>query len=137
MGSYAIQLAKYFGAEVTGVCSTSSVDMVKSLGADHVIDYTKEDFSSRTERYDVIYDTIAKFPKSQYSKVLAPNGTFITMAKLETKENKDNLVFIKQRIEAGEIKAFIDRCYPLEHMVEAHRYVDTGHKKGNVVITVR
>src|SRR5690349_15222316 len=137
VGTYAIQLAKYFGAEVTGVCSTSSLEIVKSLGADHVIDYTKEDFSSRTERYDVIYDTIAKFPKSQYSKVLAPNGTFITMAKLETKENKDNLVFIKQRIEAGEIKAFIDRCYPLEHMVEAHRYVDTGHKKGNVVITVR
>jgi len=137
VGSYAIQLAKYFGAEVTGVCSASSLDMVKSLGADHVIDYTKEDFSSRPERYDVIYDTIAKFPKSQYSKVLAPNGTFITMAKLETKENKDNLVFIKQRIEAGEIKAFIDRCYPLEQMVEAHRYVDTGHKKGNVVITVR
>lgn len=137
VGSYAIQLAKYFGAEVTGVCSTSSVDMVKSLGADHVIDYTKEDFSSRTERYDVIYDVIAKFPKSQYSKVLAPNGTFITMAKLETKENMDNLVFIKQRIEAGEVKAFIDRCYPLEQMVEAHRYVDTGHKKGNVVITVQ
>jgi NADPH:quinone reductase-like Zn-dependent oxidoreductase len=137
VGTYAIQLAKYFGAEVTGVCSTSSLAIVKSLGADHVIDYTKVDFSSRTERYDVIYDTIAKFPKSQYSTVLAPNGTFITMAKLETKENKDNLVFIKQRIEAGEIKAFIDRCYPLEQMVEAHRYVDTGHKKGNVVITVQ
>jgi NADPH:quinone reductase-like Zn-dependent oxidoreductase len=137
VGTYAIQLAKYFGTEVTGVCSTSSLDMVKSLGADHVIDYTKEDFSAIAERYDVIYDTVAKFPKSQYSKVLAPNGTFITMAKLETKENKDNLVTIKQLIEAGEIKAFIDRCYPLEQMVEAHRYVDTGHKKGNVVITVR
>jgi len=137
VGTYAIQLAKYFGAEVTGVCSTSSLEIVKSLGADHVIDYTKEDLSSRAERYDVIYDTVAKFPKSQYSKVLAPNGIFITMAKLETKENKDNLVFIKQRIEAGEIKVFIDRCYPLEQMVEAHRYVDTGHKKGNVVITVQ
>jgi NADPH:quinone reductase-like Zn-dependent oxidoreductase len=137
VGTYAIQLAKYFGAEVTGVCSTSSLDIVKSLGADHVIDYTKEDFSSRAERYDVIFDTVAKFPKSQYSKILAPNGTFITMAKLDTKENMDNLVTIKQLIEAGEIKAFIDRCYPLEQMVEAHRYVDTGHKKGNVVITVR
>jgi NADPH:quinone reductase-like Zn-dependent oxidoreductase len=137
VGSYAIQLAKYFGAEVTGVCSASSLDMVKSLGADHVIDYTKEDFSARAERYDIIFDTVAKFPKSQYSKILAPNGAYITMAKLETKENKDNLVFIKQRIEAGEIKVFIDRCYPLEQMVEAHRYVDTGHKKGNVVITVR
>ena len=137
VGSYAIQLAKYFGAEVTGVCSTSSVDVVRSLGADHVIDYTKDDFSAIAERYDVIFDTIAKFPKSQYSKVLAPNGSYITIAKLETKENKDNLVFIKQRIEAGEIKAFIDRCYPLEQMVEAHRYVATGHKKGNVVITVQ
>ena len=136
VGSYAIQLAKYFGVEVTGVCSASSLDMVKSLGADHVIDYTKEDFSARAERYDVIFDTVAKFPKSQYSQVLAPNGTFITMAKLETKENKDNLVTIKQLIEAGEIKAFIDRCYPLEQMVEAHRYVDAGHKRGNVVITL-
>ena len=109
---------------------------MKSLGADHVIDYTKEDFSSREERYDVIFDTVAKFPKSQYSKILAPNGTFVSMAKLDTKENMDNLIFIKELIEKGEIKAVIDRCYPLEDMVEAHRYVDTGHKKGNVVITV-
>jgi NADPH:quinone reductase-like Zn-dependent oxidoreductase len=137
VGTYAIQLAKHFGAEVTGVCSTSSLDVVKSLGADHVIDYTKEDFSSRAERYDVIFDTVAKFPKSQYSKILAPNGTYITMAKLDTKENMDNLVIIKELIEAGKIKAFIDRCYPLDQMVEAHRYVDTGHKKGNVVITVQ
>ena len=137
VGSYAIQLAKYFGAEVTGVCGTSSLDVVKSLGADHVIDYTKEDFSARAERYDVIFDTVAKFPKSQYSKILAANGTYITMARLDTKENMDNLVIIKELIEAGAIKVFIDRCYPLEQMVEAHRYVDTGHKKGNVVITVR
>ena len=137
VGTYAVQLAKYFGAEVTGVCSTSSLDLVRALGADHVIDYTKEDFSSRAERYDVVYDTVAKFPKSQYSKILTPNGTYITMAKLDTKENIDNLVFIRELIEAGEIKAFIDRCYPLEQMVEAHRYVDLGHKKGNVVITVQ
>jgi NADPH:quinone reductase-like Zn-dependent oxidoreductase len=136
VGTYAIQLAKHFGAEVTGVCSTASVDMVKSLGADHVIDYKKDDFSSREERYDVIFDTLAKFPKSQYSKVLKPNGTYVSMAKLSTKESMDNLVFIKELIEKGEIKAFIDRCYPLEQMVEAHRYVDAGHKKGNVVITV-
>ena len=136
VGTYAVQLAKYFGAEVTGVCSTANLDMVKSLGADHVIDYTKEDFSSSKAQYDVIFDTLAKFQKSQYSKVLAPNGNFVTMAKLDTKENKENLVFIKELIEAGEIKAFIDRCYPLEEMVEAHRYVDSGRKKGNVVITV-
>ena len=136
VGTYAVQLAKYFGAEVTGVCSTANLDMVKSLGADHVIDYTKEDFSSSKAQYDVIFDTLAKFQKSQYSKVLAPNGNFVTMAKLDTKESMENLVFIKELIEAGEIKAFIDRCYPLEEMVEAHRYVDAGHKKGNVVITV-
>jgi NADPH:quinone reductase-like Zn-dependent oxidoreductase len=136
VGTYAIQLAKYFGAEVTGVCSTANLDMVKALGADHVIDYTKEDFSSTEECYDVIFDTVAKFPRSQYSKVLAPKGTYITMAKLDTKEGMDNLIFIKELIEAGKIKAFIDRCYPLEQMVEAHRYVDAGHKRGNVVITV-
>jgi NADPH:quinone reductase-like Zn-dependent oxidoreductase len=136
VGTYAIQLAKYFGAEVTGVCSTSNLELVKSLGADHVIDYTKEDFSSRDERYDIIFDTLAKFPKTQYTKVLASNGTFVSMAKLDTKESMDNLIFIKDLIEKGEIKAVIDRCYPLEDMVEAHRYVDTGRKKGNVVISV-
>jgi len=136
VGTYAIQLAKYFGAEVTGVCSTANLGMVKSLGADHVIDYTKEDFSSRAERYDVIFDTVAKFPKSQYSKVLKPNGTYVSMAKLSTKEGMENLIAIRELIEAGEIKAVIGRCYPLEETVEAHRYVDTGHKQGNVVITV-
>jgi NADPH:quinone reductase-like Zn-dependent oxidoreductase len=136
VGTYAVQLAKYFGAEVTGACSTSNLDMVKSLGADHVIDYTKEDFSSIDERYAVIYDTVGKFPKSKYSNVLAPNGTYVSMAKLSTKESMDNLIFIKELIEKGEIKAVIDRCYPLERMLEAHRYVDAGHKKGNVVISV-
>lgn len=137
VGTYAVQLAKYFGAEVTGVCSASNLELVKSLGADHVIDYTKADFTAMKERYDVIFDTVAKFPKSQYSKVLAPNGTYLSIAKLDTKENMDNLIFIKELIEKGEIKAVIDRCYPLDDMVEAHRYVDTGRKKGNVVIKVR
>jgi NADPH:quinone reductase-like Zn-dependent oxidoreductase len=136
VGTYAVQLAKYFGADVTGVCSTSNLDMVKSLGADHVIDYTKEDFSSSEERFDLIFDTVGKFPKSQYSKVLAPNGNFITMARLDSKESMDNLIFIRELIEADKLKAVIDRRYPLEQMVEAHRYVDAGHKKGNVVITV-
>lgn len=136
VGTYAVQLAKYFGADVTGVCSTSNIEMVKSLGADHVIDYTKEDLSATEERYDVIYDTLGKLPKSQAAKLLAPDGTFVSMASLSTKEGMDNLVFIKERIEAGEIKAVIDRCYPLEEMVEAHHYVDLGHKKGNVVISV-
>jgi NADPH:quinone reductase-like Zn-dependent oxidoreductase len=136
VGTYAVQLAKYFGAKVTGVCSTANLEMVKALGADHVIDYTNKEVSAIEERFDIIYDTVAKFPKSKYSKVLALNGTYITIAKLETKESIDNLLFIKELIEAGKIKALIDRCYPLERMVEAHRYVDAGHKRGNVVITV-
>ena len=136
VGTYALQLAKFFGAEVTGVCSTASLEMVKSLGADYVIDYTKEDFSSREERYDIVFDTLGKFPKSKASKVLAPNGIYVTIARLSTKEGMENLVFIKELVEAGEIKVVIDRCYPLEDMVEAHRYADAGHKQGNVVITV-
>ena len=136
VGTYAIQLAKHFGADVTGVCSTANLEMVKSLGAGRVMDYTKEDFSARHERYDVIFDTVGKFPKSEYSKALTLNGTYVTIARLDSKESIENLFFIKELIEAGEIKAVIDRCYPLEHMVEAHRYVDTGHKRGNVVITV-
>jgi NADPH:quinone reductase-like Zn-dependent oxidoreductase len=137
VGTYAVQLAKYFGAEVTGVCSTANLDMVRSLGADHVIDYTKGDLASRPERYDVVYDTLAKLPKPTALKLLNPGGTYVTMAKLETKENRDNLLFVKERIEAGNLKVVIDRCYPLEEMVEAHRYVDRGHKRGNVVITVK
>ena len=136
VGTYAVQLARYLGADVTGVCSTSNLEMVESLGADHVVDYTKEDLSAIQERYDVIFDTVAKFPKSNASKLLAPNGTYETIARLSTKEHIENLLSIKERIEAGQIKALIDRCYPLEEMVEAHRYVDAGHKKGNVVITV-
>ncbi|MFN8446638.1 MAG: NAD(P)-dependent alcohol dehydrogenase [Caldilineaceae bacterium] len=136
VGTYAIQLAKYFGAEVTGVCSTANLEMVKSLGADQVIDYTKEDVSASAERYDIIFDTVAKFPKAKASKLLAPKGTFVTMARLDSNESLENLLFVKELIEAGQIKAVIDRCYPLKEIVEAHRYVDAGHKRGNVVISV-
>ncbi len=136
VGTYAVQLAKYFGTEVTAVSSTANRALVKSLGADHAIDYTREDFSTHQGRYDIIFDTVAKFLKSDYSQVLTPTGTYVTIAGLETKEQLDNLLFIKELIEAGVLKAVIDRCYPLEQMAEAHRYVDAGHKKGNVVILV-
>jgi NADPH:quinone reductase-like Zn-dependent oxidoreductase len=136
VGTYAVQLARHFGAIVTAVCSTANLDMVKSLGADQVIDYTKGDFSTRGELYDVIFDTVGKCPKSITSKALAPNGTYVTIAKLSTKQSMEELISIKGLIEAGEIRAVIDRCYPLEQVVEAHRYVEAGHKKGNVVITV-
>lgn len=109
---------------------------MKSLGADHVIDYKKADFSIMEDQYNLIVDTVAKFPKSIYSKILSPNGCYVSIAKLDSKESMDNLIFIKKLIEKGELKAIIDRCYRLEDMVDAHRYVDTGHKKGNVVITV-
>jgi len=136
VGTFAVQIARHFGAEVTAVCSTANLEMVKSLGADRVIDYTTEDFSTRGERYDVIFDTLGKCPKSMYSKALAPNGTYVTIAKLSTKQTMEEFIFIKGLIEAGELIAVIDRHYPLEKVAEAHRYVDTGHKKGNVIITV-
>jgi NADPH:quinone reductase-like Zn-dependent oxidoreductase len=136
VGTYAVQIAKSFGAEVTGVSSTANLDRVKSLGADQVIDYTKTDFSLLEERYDTIFDTVAKFPKSQYANVLAPNGSYVTIAKLDTKQSIEELTYLKELIEAGKLKAVIDRCYPLESIVEAHRYVDTEQKMGNVVITV-
>jgi NADPH:quinone reductase-like Zn-dependent oxidoreductase len=136
VGTYAVQIAKSFGAEVTGVCSTANLEMVKSLRADQVIDYTKEDFSASGARYDVIFDTVGKCPKSQYARALTPDGAFVTIAKLNTKQSLEELTFTKGLIEAGKLKAVIDRCYPLEQIVEAHRYVDTGRKAGNVVIQV-
>ena len=136
VGTYAVQLARHFGAEVTAVCSTANLDMVKSLGADRVIDYTTEDFSTRGELYDLIFDTVGKCPKSIYSKALAPNGSYVTIAKLSTKQSMEEFIFIKGLIEAGDLIAVIDRRYSLEQVAEAHRYVEVGHKKGNVVITV-
>ena len=137
IGSAAVQLARFFGAQVTGVCSTTNLAWVKALGADTVIDYTQEDFTERGERYDLILNAVGK-SKSKLScqRALTPNGKHITVDDGSPKMQAEGLLFLNQVIEAGKMKPVIDRCYPLDQIVEAHRYVDLGHKKGNVVITV-
>jgi NADPH:quinone reductase-like Zn-dependent oxidoreductase len=158
VGTYAVQLARYYGAEVTGVCSTTNVALVRSLGADKVIDYTREDFTTSGETYDLIVDTVVG--KTSFSRCrgsLKPKGLYLAVAgglremvqmlwtaitggkKVvfgSAAERKEDLVFIKGLVEAGQLKPAIDRRYPLEQIVEAHRYVEQGHKKGNVVVTV-
>jgi NADPH:quinone reductase-like Zn-dependent oxidoreductase len=137
VGTYAVQLARYFGAEVTGICSTANLEMVKLLGANKVIDYTKEDFLESGQIYDVFLDAVGKVPAKQAKKVLKKKGIYLSTNNVSDNLKTGDLVFLKELVEAGEFKPVIDRGYTLEQIVEAHRYVEAGHKKGNVVITVK
>lgn len=159
VGTAAVQLAKYFGAEVTAVCSASNTDMVKSLGADRVIDYKIEDFSRGGQKYDIIFDANGNSPFSDCVRSLNKEGKYLRVVHMSltsvarglltsigggkkviggvATERAENLVFLRELIEAGRFKPVIDRRYPIDQIVEAHKYVDMGHKKGNVVITVR
>jgi NADPH:quinone reductase-like Zn-dependent oxidoreductase len=162
VGAAAVQLAKYYGAKVTGVCSTANLEMVKSLGADQVIDYTQEDFTENGKTYDIIFDTVGKRSFSQCKCSLTDEGIylatvptpvmmlqalwparsgskkvkFIAAGLRPAREKINDLVFLTELIEAGKINPVIDRCYPLEQIAEAHKYVEKEHKKGNVVITL-
>ncbi len=158
IGTFAVQIARNMGAHVAGVCSTTNIELVKSLGAGNVIDYTNVDLNQIDETYDVIFDTIGKSPISAYAKLLNKNGKYLLAVHLElpriiegmkaARKNKiklsngvatftiDDLKYLKELIEAGKLTTVIDRYYSFDQMQEAHAYVDTGHKKGHVVITI-
>ena len=157
VGTATVQLARYFGAEVTGVCSTTNLELVKSIGADKVIDYTKEDFTKTGQTYDIILDAVGKSSFSHCKRLLKPGGIYLTTVLTLaivlqmlwtsvvsnkkailaiTSHSQENLIFLKKLVEAGKIKSVIDRRYSLEQIAEAHRYVEKGHKRGNVIITL-
>ncbi len=138
VGTYAVQLASHhFGAEVTGVCSTANLELVRSLGAPQVVDYTQQDFSATEERFDIVFDAVGKASPAQARKVLRQGGSYLNVhTASDGGDSVENLRFLKELIEAGKLRPVIDRRYALDEIVEAHRYVDQGHKKGNVVITV-
>lgn len=136
VGSYAVQIAKYYGTEVTAVCSTPNIEMVKSLGADQVIDYTKEAFNREGESYDLIFDAVGKISLSDCKKIMKPQGKYVSVKKGTAKGGDGDMAFLKELAESGKIKPVIDRRYDLSQIAEAHAYVEKQHKKGNVVITV-
>lgn len=140
IGTAAVQLARHFGASVTGVCSTTNLELVKSLGADAVLDYTQEDFTTRAERYDLIFDAVGRRKSAaamqDAGRALATGGRCISIDDDFPMPTQQDLELLKRLAESGALKAVIDRSYPLEEIVEAHRYVELGHKKGNVIVTV-
>ncbi|MBC8067260.1 MAG: NAD(P)-dependent alcohol dehydrogenase [Deltaproteobacteria bacterium] len=157
IGTYAVQLARHFGAHVTGVCSTANVELVRELGAHHVIDYLREDFCAGSEAYDVVFDTVGKSSFARCKPVLTAHGCYLPTTGLGnyalalwtrirggkrvhsgmSVDKREALAFVRSMIEADGLRVVIDRCYPLDAIASAHRYVDTGRKRGNVVVTVR
>lgn len=140
-GTLAVQIAKHLGAEVTGVCSTLNLEMVKSLGADHVMDYTKQDSVPEGTRFDFMLDSVGRIKTSELKKAcrkaLRPGGRYVSIDDGNLKLDSGRLEKIKEFVEAGYMRPVLDRSYPLEEIVEAHRYVEKGHKKGGVAITVQ
>ena len=160
VGTAAIQLAKYFGANVTGVCSTKNIELVKSIGADHVIDYTKQDFAKGNKNYDIIFDTVGKTSMKECLNLLRPRGKYlltefgfshilstiytslfkskkVIVASSNFYWKKEDLIFLREIANKGHFKPVIDKVFPLEEIVEAHKYVESGYKVGNVAILVR
>ena len=139
VGTYAVQIARHFGAEVTGVCSTANLEMVKSLGADKLIDYKQEDFTQSSDHYDVIFDAVGKIAPSKRKKSLKKSGFYLSAFDLSgnIKLKVKDLIYLKELCEVGKLRTVIDKYYTMEQIVEAHSYVDQGHKKGNVIITVK